>query len=159
MPLIILFILSSFLFIYLELSLLVWIGSHIGIIGLILLLILSSFVGLLMIRARGWYTLFNVQKQLAQGEIPARSLLKSGIWIVAGALFFIPGFLTDILAILLLIPAVQRLFEQFILNKVRFFSAKFSANSHRTFYRQNGQEGEVFEAEYEKQVDDDKRIK
>ncbi|SUB34860.1 FxsA cytoplasmic membrane family protein [Pasteurella multocida] len=91
MPLV-LFLFIAFLFIYTELSLLVWIGSNIGVLSLILLLILSSLFGLFMIRARGWYTLLNVQKQLSQGEIPTRALLKSGIWIVAGILFFIPGF-------------------------------------------------------------------
>ena len=79
-------------------------GSNIGVLSLILLLILSSLFGLFMIRARGWYILLNLQKQLFQGEIPTRALLKSGIWIVAGILFFIPGFLTDLIALFLLIP-------------------------------------------------------
>ena len=158
MPLIF-FILFSFLFIYLELSLLVWIGSHLGIIGLIVLLILSSLVGLLMIRTRGWYTLLNVQKQLAQGEIPARSLLKSGIWIVAGILFFIPGLLTDIVAILLLTPAVSRWIERLITQKIQFFASNFSFKTKRTFSAKSEAEAEVFEAEYEKQVDEDKRLK
>lgn len=57
-----------------------------------------------MIRDRGWYILLNLQKQLFQGEIPTRALLKSGIWIVAGILFFIPDFLTDLIALFLLIP-------------------------------------------------------
>lgn len=48
--------------------------------------------------------LIKCTKQLSQGEIPTRALLKSGIWIVAGILFFIPGFLTDLIALFLLIP-------------------------------------------------------
>ncbi|MGY4676354.1 FxsA family protein [Pasteurella sp. P03HT] len=150
-----LFMLIAFLFIYIELSLLVWIGSAIGIFGLIALLILSSVLGLLMIRARGWYTLLNVQKQLSRGEIPARSLLKSGIWIVAGVLFFIPGFLTDLLGLLLLAPITSLWIEKLIVDKIQFFRARFFSKTDRTFHT----EGEVFEAEYEKQVDDDKRIK
>ncbi|MFD1805288.1 FxsA family protein [Pasteurella oralis] len=154
MPLI-LFILLAFLFIYIELSLLVWIGSTIGILGLIALLILSSVFGLLMIRARGWYTLLNVQKQLSRGEIPTRSLLKSGIWIVAGILFFIPGFLTDLLGLVLLIPATGLWIENLIANKIQFFHARFFRKTQQGFQ----QDSNVFEAEYEKQVDEDKRIK
>lgn len=154
MPLI-LFILLAFLFIYIELSLLVWIGSTIGILGLIALLILSSVFGLLMIRARGWYTLLNVQKQLSHGEVPTRSLLKSGIWIVAGILFFIPGFLTDLFGLILLIPTTGLWIEKLISNKVQFFHARSFRKTHRTFQQDN----DVFEAEYEKQVDEDKRIK
>ncbi|GJH41866.1 membrane protein FxsA [Pasteurella canis] len=154
MPLI-LFLLLAFLFIYIELSLLVWIGSTIGILGLIILLILSSVFGLLMIRARGWYTLLNVQKQLSRGEIPTRSLLKSGIWIVAGILFFIPGFLTDLLGLALLMPMTSLWIESLIAKKIQFFHTRFFRKTQQGFQ----QDSEIFEAEYEKQVDEDKRIK
>ena len=113
---IMLFLLSAFLFVYIELSLLVWVGSQAGILGLILLLTLSFVAGLAMLRVRGWYTLVNVQKQLRNGEIPAQSLLKSGVWIVAGILLIIPGFLTDLFAVLLsrnvFISSVQKSFKK-----------------------------------------------
>ncbi|HDR1502752.1 TPA: membrane protein FxsA, partial [Pasteurella multocida] len=154
MPLV-LFLFIAFLFIYTELSLLVWIGSNIGVLSLILLLILSSLFGLFMIRARGWYTLLNVQKQLSQGEIPTRALLKSGIWIVAGILFFIPGFLTDLIALFLLIPINSLWIEKLITNKIHIVRSRFFRYSQKANHSQS--EGEVFEAEYEKQVDEDKR--
>lgn len=156
MPLV-LFLFIAFLFIYTELSILVWIGSNIGVLALILLLILSSLFGLFMIRARGWYTLLNVQKQLSQGEIPTRALLKSGIWIIAGILFFIPGFLTDLIALFLLIPITSLWIEKLITNKIHIVRSRFFRYSQKTNHSQS--EGEVFEAEYEKQVDEDKRIK
>lgn len=74
MPFII-FIFAAFLFIYVELSLLVWVGSQLGIIMLILLLIGSSMLGIVLIRARGWFMLTNTRKQLAQGEIPLKHFL------------------------------------------------------------------------------------
>ncbi|HDR1063258.1 TPA: membrane protein FxsA [Pasteurella multocida] len=156
MPLV-LFLFIAFLFIYTELSILVWIGSNIGVLALILLLIFSSLFGLFMIRARGWYTLLNVQKQLSQGEIPTRALLKSGIWIVAGILFFIPGFLTDLIALFLLIPITSLWIEKLITNKIHIVRSRFFRYSQKANHSQS--EGEVFEAEYEKQVDEDKRIK
>ncbi|WP_099861141.1 FxsA family protein [Pasteurella multocida] len=156
MPLV-LFLFIAFLFIYTELSLLVWIGSNIGVLSLILLLILSSLFGLFMIRARGWYTLLKVQKQLSQGEIPTRALLKSGIWIVAGILFFIPGFLTNLIALFLLIPITSLWIEKLITNKIHIVRSRFFRYSQKANHSQS--EGEVFEAEYEKQVDEDKRIK
>lgn len=54
---------------------------------------LSSFFGLFLIRTRGWYTLFNVRQQLAQGGVPTVSLLKSGCRIFAGIFIFITDFL------------------------------------------------------------------
>ena len=158
MPVII-FFLVAFLFVYLEFSLLFWLGEQISIFGLLVVLLMSSLLGLFMIRARGWYTLLNVQKQLSQGEIPTQSLLKSGIWIVAGVLFFIPGLLTDILAILLLLPSVDRFIFNLIKAKLSFFSSKILRKTDRTFRSYRAEGNTVYEAEYEKQTDEDKRIK
>ena len=158
---IMLFLLSAFLFVYIELSLLVWVGSQAGILGLILLLSLSFVAGLAMLRVRGWYTLVNVQKQLRNGEIPAQSLLKSGVWIVAGILLIIPGFLTDLFAVLLLLPPVRLFMQEIIKKRFRIFGSKIF-QSDRTFYkyrRYERDDGTIFEAEYEKQTDEDKRIK
>lgn len=156
------FLLGAFLFVYIELSLLVWIGSQLGILGLILLLGLSFVAGIVMLRARGWYTLMNVQKQLRQGEIPLQSLLKSGVWIAVSIFLMIPGFLTDIFALLLLLPATRLLIVHFIKKRIGFFGTKIFQKTDRTFYHYRADEsskGTVFEAEYEKQADEDKRIK
>ncbi|TCP95212.1 UPF0716 protein FxsA [Cricetibacter osteomyelitidis] len=163
---ILLFFLFAFLFIYAEFSVLVWIGSHLGVFALILLLLLSAFIGGAIMRARGIYTLFHVKKQLSQGEIPTRSLFKSGVWMFAGVLFIIPGFLTDLFALILLTPLGSLWLERFVGNKVRFVSGGFSGFSfgsdrtsgvNRGFASQN--DDNVFEAEFEKQADDDKRLK
>lgn len=157
--------LAVFLFIYAEFSLLIWLAGKIGIFGLILLLIGASVFGLMMVRARGWYALMNIRKQLAQGEMPTQSLFKSGIWIAAGVLFLIPGLLTDILAVLLLLPPVSALLEGFIKTKATFFSSKIFRKNDRTFYYYDGknpyydEKSEIFDAEFEKQADEDKRIK
>ena len=153
-----LFFLSLFLFIYLEFSLFVWIASHIGVLGLILLLIGSFLFGVLMLRARGWYALLSMQKQLAQGEVPTQSLFKSGIWIMAGILFMLPGFLTDIFALLLLLPPVSVLVEKLVKSRVTFFSSKIFRKTDRTFYGYD-ENSEIFDVEFEKRADEDKRIK
>lgn len=156
MPLV-LFFLCAFLFVYIEFSLLIWFGANFGVLALIGLLILSSLIGLTMIRARGWYTLLNVQKQLSQGEIPAASLLKSGIWIFAGVLFFIPGILTDLVALFLLTPMASLWIEKLISNKIKFFASGFRFRRQQGFHSE--QQQDIFEAEYEKQQDQDKRLK
>ena len=69
------FLFAVFLFIYVELSLLVWVGSHLGILMLILLLIGSSLLGITLIRVRGWYSLTRVKQQLTQGQLPTDALL------------------------------------------------------------------------------------
>ena len=155
------FLFAVFLFIYVELSLLVWVGSHLGILMLILLLISSSLLGIVIIRVRGWYSLTRIKQQLTQGQLPTDALFGSLRWLVAGILFVIPGFVTDILACLLLSPLGRYLINTFIRSRFVFFQQNIFKTS-RTFYssqdnRQN--DSEIFEAEFEKEADENKRLK
>ena len=112
------FLFAVFLFIYVELSLLVWVGSHLGILMLILLLIGSSLLGITLIRVRGWYSLTRIKQQLTQGQLPTDALFGSLRWLVAGILFVIPGFVTDILACVLLSPFGRYLINTFIRSRL-----------------------------------------
>ena len=155
------FLFAVFLFIYVELSLLVWVGSHLGILMLILLLIGSSLLGITLIRVRGWYSLTRIKQQLTQGQLPTDALFGSLRWLVAGILFVIPGFVTDILACVLLSPLGRYLTNTFIHSRFVFFQQNLF-KTDRTFYssqvnRQN--DSEIFEAEFEKEADENKRLK
>ena len=155
------FLFAVFLFIYVELSLLVWVGSHLGILMLILLLIGSSLLGIVIIRARGWYSLTRVKQQLTQGQLPTDALFGSLRWLVAGILFVIPGFVTDILACVLLSPLGRYLINTFIRSRFVFFQQNIF-KTDRTFYSSQGnppRDGEIFEAEFEKEADENKRLK
>ena len=163
MPLLILLAIFG-LYVYLELSLLVTIGSAIGVFPLILLLLLSSIIGIGLIRLRGWYTMVRVQQQLRQGEFPSHSLFQAALWLFAGILFLIPGLLNDLLALILLLPFTARLLEKYFTTysttKVRsftFFNGGFQQNRHRSSYSEQDDQT-VYEAEYDKKVDEDKRL-
>ncbi|WP_373101059.1 MULTISPECIES: FxsA family protein [Pasteurellaceae] len=158
MPLL-LFVLCAFLLVYAELSVFIWLGTHLGAIGVLLLLGLSFLLGVGMIRIRGWYSLAGMQKQLSRGEIPTRALVRSGIWIIAGLLFILPGFVSDILAVFLLTPFGSRLLENAMTHKISLFGRGFFVKTDRTFYTNPRAQSDIFEAEYEKQADEDKRIK
>ena len=155
------FLFAVFLFIYVELSLLVWVGSHLGILMLILLLIGSSLLGITLMRVRGWYSLTRIKQQLTQGQLPTDALFGSLRWLVAGILFVIPGFVTDILACVLLSPLGRYLLNLFIGSRLIAFRQNLF-KTDRTFYssqvnRQN--DSEIFEAEFEKEADENKRLK
>ena len=155
------FLFAVFLFIYVELSLLVWVGSHFGILMLILLLIGSSLLGITLIRVRGWYSLTRIKQQLTQGQLPTDALFGSLRWLVAGILFVIPGFVTDILACILLSPLGRYMINAFIGSRFVFFRQNIF-KTDRTFYSsQNSppRDGEIFEAEFEKEADENKRLK
>ena len=155
------FLFAVFLFIYVELSLLVWVGSHLGILMLILLLIGSLLLGITLIRVRGWYSLTRIKQQLTQGQLPTDALFGSLRWLVAGILFVIPGFVTDILACVLLSPLGRYMINAFFGSRFVFFRQNIF-KTDRTFYssQDNGQnDSEIFEAEFEKEADENKRLK
>ena len=155
------FLFAIFLFIYVELSLLVWVGSHLGILMLILLLIGSSLLAITLIRVRGWYSLTRIKQQLTQGQLPTDALFGSLRWLVAGILFVIPGFVTDIIACVLLSPLGRYMINAFIGSRFVFFRQNIF-KTDRTFYSsQNNppRDGEIFEAEFEKEADENKRLK
>lgn len=154
MPLI-LFFLIVFLYIYAEISLLVSIGSAIGVLPLIGLMAIISMLGLWLIKARGAFTLWQVRKDIAHGQIPTQALGNSLFFVIAGVMFLVPGFLSDILAILLLLPItrhiIQAFFLKFFASKITFFS--FSNAQH------SAQNSTTFEAEFEHKTDENQRLK
>ncbi|WP_150540214.1 FxsA family protein [Actinobacillus vicugnae] len=144
-----------FLYIYCEISLLVSIGSHIGILPLMLLLIGISVLGLWFVKLRGLYAIYSVRSELSQGKIPTQAVISSLLFILAGIFLIIPGFLSDIIAILLMLPVTRHIVERYLL---KFFKTKVRVNQFASgqFSQQNSN---TFEAEFERKQDQDKWIK
>lgn len=93
---------------FLELWVVIKVGSVIGALMVILLMIVAAAYGVSLVRSQGLKTMMTMQQQLAQGNTPADTLLEGAALLVAGALFIFPGFLTDIVALLLLQPQIRR---------------------------------------------------
>jgi UPF0716 protein FxsA len=89
-----------------EIATFIFVGGAIGIARTLALVIVSSAIGLVMLRDAGAVTALKLQRQTGN---PATILAEGGTRIAAGLLLLIPGFLTDVAAGLILIPAVRRL--------------------------------------------------
>lgn len=87
----------------LEMGLLVWLGSKFGL-WVLLWLIATTVLGVMMLRHYGVSALLPVWGMMRQGQISLYQLLWPIRFVIAGVLFLIPGVLTDIAAILLLLP-------------------------------------------------------
>ena len=91
-----------------EIAIFVQVGSRIGV-GLTLLLVAASaVVGIWLVRRQGFAAATRVQAMLTRGESPALGMLEGLALLAAGVLLVLPGFLTDILAFVLLIPPIRR---------------------------------------------------
>lgn len=93
----------------LELYVLIEVGSGIGGLSTIALCLLTAALGGLIIRLQGLITLIDARKRFSHGELPAEHGVHGLILAVSGLLLFTPGFITDSLGFLLLIPAIRRL--------------------------------------------------
>jgi len=92
----------------LEIGLFIEIGSAIGALPTIGLIILTAVIGVALIRLQGLLTLARIREKLDQDEIPATDLIEGLMLLVAAVLLLTPGFFTDTVGFLILVPALRR---------------------------------------------------
>jgi UPF0716 protein FxsA len=90
-----------------EIYVLLQVGDAIGVVNTLGLLILISVVGAWLAKREGLGVLRRMQRSIDSGRVPGTELVDGFLILLAGALMLTPGFLTDILAILLLLPPVR----------------------------------------------------
>jgi UPF0716 protein FxsA len=91
-----------------EIYLFVEIGGLIGAPATIGLVLLTALVGAWLLRLQGLATIARVRGQLESGQLPAMELLEGVVLVFCGALLLTPGFFTDLIGFLGLIPPVRR---------------------------------------------------
>jgi len=92
-----------------EIYLLIAVGQVIGTLPTVSMVVFTAVLGVWLLRIQGFTTLRNVQNTMAQGGIPAIEMVEGAILLVAGALLLTPGFFTDSIGFLCLIPPLRRL--------------------------------------------------
>ncbi len=90
-----------------EIYLLIKVGSMIGALATVGLVVLTAVVGSAMLRQQGLSTLRRAQRNMDQGVLPARELLDGVFLVIGGALLLTPGFVTDAIGFLCLLPATR----------------------------------------------------
>ena len=90
-----------------EMWLLISVGSKIGALATIGLVLTTAVIGANLLRLQGLQTLWSVQRKLAEGQLPAREIFSGIILAVSGALLLTPGFVTDALGFAALMPSLR----------------------------------------------------
>lgn len=88
----------------LELALLIQVGSYIGIGNTILIILLTATVGAYLVRSEGTGVMFRLQKNMQEGIFPGEELIDGAMILVSGALLLTPGFFTDVIGFLMVLP-------------------------------------------------------
>ena len=107
------------LFPALELWVLIQVGKEIGALATVALVILAIFAGLALLRLRGIQIARTMQTELAAGRLPSNQIIDTFCLMVAGWLFVFPGFVSDILALLIIIPGVRHILLSLAVTKMR----------------------------------------
>jgi UPF0716 protein FxsA len=140
MPFLLIFITLPLLEIYAFIAAI----DEIGFLNSFLLCVLTAAVGVTLVQRQGFNTLTRAQRELDDGYFPAHELFDGACLFLAGALFILPGFITDGIAILLLIPAVRRLIQAYALKHmdVHVQRAEYSYRAQPT--------GDILEGTFER---------
>jgi|Deesub1362A_J573_1020465.scaffolds.fasta_scaffold00004_258 UPF0716 protein FxsA len=97
-----------------ELSLLIKVGSIIGTLNTIIIIILTAVVGAYMVRLEGLGVVYRIQRNLLEGVFPAEELINGVMLLIAGALLITPGFFTDVIGFLIVIPASREVIKKIV---------------------------------------------
>jgi UPF0716 protein FxsA len=102
-------LLLLFLFVPLiELTLLIWLGSNIGLMPTLLVVLITAILGAALSRQQGLATMGRIQRELSAGRMPGDALVDGLLILIAGGMLLTPGILSDTCGFVLLIPAVRR---------------------------------------------------
>jgi len=107
--------LGIFLFLFIvmpivEMTILIKVGTVIGALNTIGLVLLTAVIGAALLRQQGLATLLKANQRLNSGELPAKEVAEGLILAVGGALLLTPGFVTDTIGFLCLIPGTRHWF-------------------------------------------------
>ena len=102
-----------------EISIFITVGSNIGILNTIAIILLTALVGIFLVRKRGLSLLFNARQNMSEGVMPTNEI-KGGIFLlISGLLLITPGFFTDCIGFAVFLKPVQ----DFIANRANNYFA------------------------------------
>ena len=94
-----------------ELTLLIKIGTIIGTMNTVMLVIFTAVVGAYLVRMEGLGVIYRFQQNMQEGRFPGEEILDGAMILVAGALLVTPGVATDIIGFLLVFPSSRRMIK------------------------------------------------
>jgi len=146
----------------LEIYLLFQVGGIIGAGWTILVVIGTAILGASLLRQQGLSTWSRLNQNIAQGQLPPTVLVEGIFLLLAGAFLLTPGFFTDAVGFLFLVPPVRKMLAAALLRRGMFMASSMHASSYsqstpgsQTRSETHEHETHVIEGEYEDRSDKD----
>jgi UPF0716 protein FxsA len=119
-----------------EMAILIKVGTVIGALSTIGLVLLTAIIGAALLRQQGLATLLRANQRLNSGELPAREVAEGLILAVGGALLLTPGFVTDTIGLLCLLPSSRQWLAGLVLKRM-----VVASGTTQSFHFRAGQSG------------------
>lgn len=113
-----------------EIVLLVWIARETSIWIVLALVVGLAIVGAVLARGQGLKALSRIPAEIQAGRAPADAVLDAMLIFLAGVLLILPGFLSDVMAVVLLVPVSRQLVKRMLRRK---FAGQLVAARFATF--------------------------
>ena len=151
MPFFIIFILIPLMEIYVFMQ----VGEMIGLGTTLFLALFTAILGGAIIKHQGITTLQAVSQSMRQGKMPVTELFDGFCLIAAGATLITPGFVTDTIGFLLLIPPFRRILQTFVSRYTKITGSGFYKESTGNKQNPFRQESNVIEGDYVRLEDEE----
>jgi UPF0716 protein FxsA len=127
-----------------EIYILLQVGGLIGALPTIFLVVFTAVLGSWLLKQQGFATLQRFQDSLSRGTLPALELLEGVLILLGGALLLTPGFITDMIGFVFLIPQLRKQIAQYVIEH------KLIQTIH-PFQQAKAAEKDVLEGEFRKE--------
>jgi UPF0716 protein FxsA len=107
----------------------------------------TAIIGVYLVRLQGLSTILNINKDILSGKAPIENIIGGLIIAISGLLLLVPGFVTDLLGFVGLIPHIRKLISQFIIRK--YINHMYTSNYQR--------DNSVIDVEYVEIKDEDEK--
>ena len=139
-----------------EVMLFITIGKYIGLWNTIIIIIITGIIGAILVKSQGITILNKALEEIKSNKIPILSIFEGIAILIAGAFLLTPGFLTDTLGCILLIPKTRNLIISYITTHLK---KRTVYKEKSTYYPdEEDKKNKIFEGDYE-EIDDNKKKK
>ncbi len=145
------FALLFFVIPLIEIYFLVKVGEHIGALLTIFFVVLTAVIGAFLLRQQGMATLGRFQKSVSSGKVPAQEIIEAFMLLVGGILLMTPGFFTDAIGFLCLIPFTLTFFAKRLALRSNVAASPFSRGGGFRAGQHN--DTNVYDGEYTRKDD------
>ena len=100
-----------------EIATFIQFGGLLGTFNTILLIFLTAVIGVYLVKLQGISTILNIQKDIISGNAPVENIVGGLVILLSGLLLLIPGFVTDAIGFLGLLPLTRKIFANLLIKR------------------------------------------